>query len=129
MPATLSTRRVRREAMTTDIDAARQGLLKFIAKKGGSIPIRDLHTHSLVFYQAGHQAFSQLMEGLVADDYVTFDDGDGAFRLTDKGRAFLEQDQNSALFADRQQAVTRPGRAPRRADGVRAAPALAIVER
>jgi len=90
MPATLSTRRVRREAMTTDIDEARQGLLKFIAKNGGSIPMRDLHTHSLVFYQAGHQAFSQLMEGLVADEYVTFEDGDGAFQLTDKGRAFLE---------------------------------------
>ena len=69
--------------MTTDIDAARQGLLKFIAKKGGSIPMRDLHTHSLIFYQAGHQAFSQLMEGLVADEYVTFEDGDGAFQLTD----------------------------------------------
>ena len=52
--------------------------------------MRDLHTHSLVFYQAGHQAFSQLMEGLVADEYVTFEDGDGAFQLTDKGRAFLE---------------------------------------
>ena len=73
-----------------DIDAARQGLLKFLAKKGGSIPLRALHTHSLVFYQAGHQVFSQLMEGLVADEYVTFDDGAGAFRLTDKGRAFLE---------------------------------------
>src|SRR5207247_3121429 len=62
MLAALSTQWVRREAMITDIDAARQGLLKFIAKKGGSIPMRDLHTHSLVFYQAGHQAFSQLME-------------------------------------------------------------------
>jgi hypothetical protein len=50
--------------------------------------MRDLHTHSLVFYQAGHQAFSQLMEGLVADEYVTFDDGDGAFQLTDKGLRF-----------------------------------------
>ena len=76
--------------MTIVIDAARQGLLTFIAKKGGSIPMRDLHTHSLVFYQAGHQAFSQLMEGLDADGYVTFDDADGAFQLTDKGRAFLE---------------------------------------
>ena len=76
--------------MTMDIDAARQGLLKFLAKKGGSIPLRALHTHNLVFYQAGHQVFSQLMEGLVADAYVTFDDGDGAFQLTDKGRAFLE---------------------------------------
>lgn len=76
--------------MSTDIQAARQGLLKFIAKQGGSIPLRDLHTHSLVFYQAGHQAFSQIMEGLVADAYVTFDDDARVFQLTDTGRAFLD---------------------------------------
>ncbi len=76
--------------MSTDIQAARQGLLKFIAKQGGSIPLRDLHTHSLVFYQAGHQAFSQIMEGLVADAYVTFDDDARVFQLTDPGRAFLD---------------------------------------
>ena len=49
--------------------------------------MRELHTHSLVFYQAGHQAFSQLMEGLVADELVAFEDG--VFRLTDKGRQHL----------------------------------------
>ena len=76
--------------MVTDIQAAQQGLLKFIAKKGGSISMGDLHTHSLVFYQTGHQAFSQLMEGLFADEYVTFANDVGAFQLTDKGRAFLE---------------------------------------
>ena len=76
--------------MGTDVPEARQGLLKFIAKKGGSIPMRDLHTHSLVFYQAGHQAFSEVMEGLVADEYVTVGDDAGEFRLTDKGRTFLE---------------------------------------
>lgn len=48
--------------MATDVQAARLGLMKFIAKKGGTVPMRELHTHSLVFYQAGHQAFSQLME-------------------------------------------------------------------
>jgi hypothetical protein len=74
--------------MATDIPAARRGLLAFIAKQGGSIPMRELHTHSLVFYQAGHQAFSQIMEGLVADELVVFDDG--VFRLTDKGRASLD---------------------------------------
>jgi len=73
--------------MATDTQAARQGLLKFIAKKGGSIPMRELHTHSLVFYQAGHQAFSELMEGLVADGLVTFDAG--TFTLTDAGRRAL----------------------------------------
>jgi len=74
--------------MGTDTQAARLGLLKFIAKQGGSIPIRELHTHSLLFYQAGHQAFSQLMEGLTGDELVTFDD-ERIFHLTDKGRALL----------------------------------------
>jgi predicted transcriptional regulator len=75
--------------MATDTQTARVGLLKFIAKQGGSIPIRELHTHSLVFYQAGHQAFSELMEGLTGDELVAFDD-ERVFHLTDKGRAFLE---------------------------------------
>jgi hypothetical protein len=72
--------------MATDPEAARQGLMKFILKKGGSIPIRELHTHSLVFYQAGHQAFSELMEGLVGDGLVTYDDAASVFSLTEKGR-------------------------------------------
>jgi hypothetical protein len=73
--------------MAIDEQAARTGLMKFLAKQGGALPMRELHTHSLVFYQAGHQAFSQLMEGLVADELVAFDDG--VFRLTDKGRQQL----------------------------------------
>ena len=73
--------------MATDQQTARQGLLKFIQKKGGALPIRELHTHSLVFYQAGHQAFSELMEGLVGDGLVTYDDATSVFSLTDKGRA------------------------------------------
>ena len=77
--------------MATDTQTARQGLLKFIAKKGGSIPMRELHTHSLVFYQAGHQAFSQLMEGLVADSLVTYDDATAVFSLTEKGRGLVSE--------------------------------------
>ncbi len=73
--------------MAVDTEAARRGLLSFLAKQGGALPMRELHTHSLVFYQAGHQAFSQLMEGLVADGLVSFDDG--TFSLTDAGRAAL----------------------------------------
>lgn len=76
--------------MATDAQAARLGLLKFIAKKGGTIPIRELHTHSLVFYQAGHQAFSQLMEGLVGDGLVTYDESASTFVLTDSGRSAID---------------------------------------
>ena len=75
--------------MAGDTHTARQGLMKFIAKRGGSIPMRELHTHSLLFYQAGHQAFSQLMEGLVGDGLVSYDDATAVFSLTEKGRAAI----------------------------------------
>ena len=77
--------------MAADAQSARQGLMKFIAKKGGTIPMRELHTHSLVFYQAGHQAFSELMEGLVGDGLVAYDQAAGLFSLTDAGRVAIEQ--------------------------------------
>jgi len=80
--------------MATDTQAARQGLLKFIAKKGGALPMRELHTHSLVFYQAGHQAFSQLMEGLVGDGLVAYDDATAVFSLTEKGRALVSSESS-----------------------------------
>jgi predicted transcriptional regulator len=76
--------------MATDTQTARQGLMKFIAKKGGTIPMRELHTHSLVFYQAGHQAFSELMEGLVTDGLVAYDDATSVFSLTEKGRSAVD---------------------------------------
>jgi len=74
--------------MATDVPTARRGLLSFLAKQGGSLPMRELHTHSLLFYQAGHQAFSELMEGLVADGLVVFDAG--TFTLTEAGRRALD---------------------------------------
>lgn len=75
--------------MATDTETARQGLMRFLAKKGGALPMRELHTHSLVFYQAGHQAFSQLMEGLVGDGLVAYDEGRAVFSLTEKGQAVV----------------------------------------
>lgn len=71
--------------MAVDVPRARRGLLKFLEKKGGSAPIAELHTHSQLFFQAAHQEFSLLMEGLVNDGLVAFDDG--TFSITDPGRA------------------------------------------
>lgn len=71
--------------MEIDRDAARMGLLRFLDKKGGSVPIGLLHGHSKVVYQAAHQEFSQLMESLVDEGLVTF--SDDTFHLTEKGRA------------------------------------------
>lgn len=70
--------------MAIDENAARLGILKFLDKKGGSISLALLHGHSKLMYQAAHEVFSKLMEGLVGDGLVTF--SDQTFHLTDKGR-------------------------------------------
>jgi hypothetical protein len=75
--------------MAADTAIARQGPLTCLATKGGALPIRALQAHSLVCYQAGHQAFSQLMEGLVADGRVEYDDATAVFPLTNQGRAAI----------------------------------------
>ncbi len=75
--------------MTVDeTQTARKGLLKFLARKGGSSHISELHEHSTLRFAAGHQAFSQLMEGLVADGLVMYDGA--VFHLTDAGREFCK---------------------------------------
>ncbi len=70
--------------MAVDDDTARNGVLRFLDKKGGSLAIGMLHGHSKVAYQRAHQEFSLLMEGLVADGLVTF--SDDTFHLTETGR-------------------------------------------
>jgi len=59
--------------------------MKFIAKKGGEISMRDLHTHSLVFYQAGASGVLAVMEGLVGDGLVTYADASSTFRADREG--------------------------------------------
>ncbi len=77
--------------MATDTETVRRGLLTFMGRKGGTIPMRELHTHSLVMFQVGHQAFSQVMEGLVADGYVGHDAATAAFQLTDSGQVWHDK--------------------------------------
>ena len=76
--------------VATDTETIRRGLLTFVRRKGGTIPMRELHTHSLVMFQVGHQAFSQVMEGLVADGYVGHDAAARTFHVTASGEQWLE---------------------------------------
>jgi predicted transcriptional regulator len=77
--------------MAADTTTVRRGLLAFTRKKGGTIPMRELHTHSLLMFQVTHQAFSQVMEGLVGDGYVAYDAAAAAFQLTDAGQRWLDE--------------------------------------
>ena len=71
--------------MTNDpLATARKGILKQLSRSGGSSPIGELHTFSTARFQVAHREFSQVMEGLVGEGLVTYDDG--TFLLTDKGR-------------------------------------------
>lgn len=75
--------------MELDEKKARRGLTKFLARKGGRMPIGQLALRSTIKYGAAHKAFSDLMEGLVDDGYVEFEDGE--FAITDAGRAWIEK--------------------------------------
>ena len=75
--------------MDIDVDKARRGLTKFLNRKGGTVSISDLHLRSQLKYGAGHRDFSDIMESLVKDGYVEYDDGSGEFSITEAGRAWI----------------------------------------
>ena len=66
-----------------NIEETRNGILKTLDNKGGKAPMKILHAYSKLIHQVAHKEFSDVMEGLVKDQLVTFDDD--AFMLTDKG--------------------------------------------
>lgn len=67
-----------------DDQTARDGVINKLNASGGELPMQNLHRFSVLSFARGHQEFSQLMEGLVADGLVAF--VDGSFQLTDEGR-------------------------------------------
>ena len=71
-------------AQEVDDATARKGILKQLARQSGSVHISELHEFSTLRFGRGHQAFSALMEGLVADNLVLYDGA--VFHVTDEGR-------------------------------------------
>ena len=66
-----------------NIEQTRNGILRTLDNKGGNAPMKILHAYSKLIHQVAHKEFSDVMEGLVNDQLVTFDND--AFILTDKG--------------------------------------------
>ncbi len=67
-----------------NIEETRNGIIKTLENKGGSAPMKIIHGYSKLIHQVAHKEFSDVMEGLVNDELVIFDDG--AFILTEKGK-------------------------------------------
>ena len=65
------------------LDETRNGILKCLENKGSSAPMKVLHGYSKLIHQVAHREFSEVMEGLVNDKLVTFNDD--TFMLTEEG--------------------------------------------
>ena len=66
-----------------NIKEARNGILKTLENKGGNAPMELLHGYSKLIHQVAHKEFSDVMEELVNDELVSFDNN--VFTLTKKG--------------------------------------------
>ena len=66
-----------------NIEEARNGILKYLDNKGGKEPMKNLHGYSKLIHQVAHREFSEVMEGLVIDKLVIFNDD--TFILTEEG--------------------------------------------
>ena len=66
-----------------NIEQTRNGILRTLDNKGGNAPMKILHAYSKLIHQVAHKEFSDVMEGLVNDELVAFDND--TFILTNKG--------------------------------------------
>ena len=71
-------------------ERARKGVLTFLDEKGGSLPMGELHDHSLKKYFIQHQGFSRMMETFVDEELVEFDHMTQVTGLTVKGKEFIQ---------------------------------------
>lgn len=70
-------------------EKTRKAVLKKLAEEGGEAELALLHDYSERRYFIAHKKFSDLMEGLVAEELLLFDHGSGMATLTDGGRAYI----------------------------------------
>jgi len=65
------------------LDETRNGILKCLENKGSTASMKVLHGYSKLIHQVAHREFSEVMEGLVNDKLVIFNDD--IFILTAEG--------------------------------------------
>jgi len=70
-----------------NLDETRNGILKCLENKGSTAPMKVLHGYSKLIHQVAHREFSEVMEGLVNDKLVIFNDD--TFMLTEEGLKLL----------------------------------------
>ena len=82
--------REKQEKAAKHMVRTRKGVLKFVVKQGGTASLADMHKHSEMRFFVGHQKFSQMMEGLIADGLLEYSHADGTGTITEDGRSFID---------------------------------------
>ena len=72
-----------------NLDETRNGILKCLENKGNSASMKVLHGYSKLIHQVAHREFSIVMEGLVNDKLVIFNDD--TFTLTVEGSKLIKK--------------------------------------
>jgi len=70
-------------------EKTRRAVLKFVVDQGGVAGMGEMHDYSERRYFIAHRRFSDLMEGIVGEGLITYDDGTGEATITDAGQAYI----------------------------------------
>ena len=81
---------VSEERQKAYFEKARKGVLAWLAKRDGAVAtLGDMHEHSSERFLIAHQGFSKMMESLVTEGLVDYDEEARTATLTDAGRRFI----------------------------------------
>lgn len=67
---------------------ARKGVVKFVVDQDGKAALGEMHNFSETKFFIGHQNFSKLMESLVDEKLIEFDQSTGTATVTEAGKSF-----------------------------------------
>jgi hypothetical protein len=81
---------VSEERQKAYFEKARKGVLAWLAKREGSAAtLGEMHDHSSERFLIAHQGFSKMMESLVAERLIDYDNETRTATLTDAGRRVI----------------------------------------
>jgi hypothetical protein len=70
-------------------EKTRKAVLQFVIDQDGVTGMGEMHDYSERRYFIAHRKFSDLMEGILADGLITYDEGAGEASITEAGRAYV----------------------------------------
>ena len=76
------------DAQNAFFQRARKGVVKGLVDQNGTAALEEMHNFSETKFFIGHQNFSKLMESLVDEKLIEFDQSTGTATVTETGKSF-----------------------------------------